>query len=304
MVTAFNRFDKVSSDYLITLAVVAETRNLSEAAQLLGLSQPAVSQQLKSLSSAVGERLHRRSPHGVALTSAGEALAQQCGTLLRGYRSALEYLEALVQGDAGVLSVAASNTVAAYVLPHWLIEYRRSYNGVRIAARSTNSELVVAALHDGEVEIGLVEMPELNPGRGFVAHPIGGDELVLVCSPKLAQFPTREVDWDEIRELPLVTREYGSGVRAVVERALSAARYRPEQVIELAGGEAVREAILAGLGIGFLSSLAVVRDVAEGLLVPLTLRGLGHLQRGFRVFSKPFDELSIPARNFLTLVTR
>ncbi|MGC8480598.1 MAG: LysR substrate-binding domain-containing protein, partial [Acidimicrobiales bacterium] len=238
------------------------------------------------------------------LTSAGEALAQQCGTLLCGYRSALEYLEALVQGDAGVLSVASSNTVAAYVLPHWLIEYRRSYNGVRIAARSTNSELVVAALHDGEVEIGLVEMPELNPGRGFVAHPIGGDELVLVCSPKLAQFPTREVDWDEIRKLPLVTREYGSGVRAVVERALSAARYRPEQVIELAGGEAVREAILAGLGIGFLSSLAVVRDIAEGLLVPLTLRGLGHLERGFRVFSKPFDELSIPARNFLTLVTR
>ncbi|MGC8480620.1 MAG: helix-turn-helix domain-containing protein, partial [Acidimicrobiales bacterium] len=63
MVTAFNRFDKVSSDYLITLAVVAETRNLSEAAHLLGLSQPAVSQQLKSLSAAVSERLHRRSPH-------------------------------------------------------------------------------------------------------------------------------------------------------------------------------------------------------------------------------------------------
>ncbi|SHE35954.1 DNA-binding transcriptional regulator, LysR family [Ferrithrix thermotolerans DSM 19514] len=297
-----HRLQRVSSDYLVTLVVVAETENLSEAASLLGISQPAVSQQLKALSQAVGERLHERSGHGVTLTRAGRELARESAPLLRGYRGVMEYLSSLEKGEAGVLSVAASNTVAAHVLPNWLIKFRRAYPGVRVSARSTNSELVVSSLDNGEMEVGLIESPEYSHSKELVERVIGGDELVLACSPSLFDFTLPEVSYSEIEHLPMVWRESGSGVRSTVEAAMVKAGIFPRTVFELAGGEAVKEALVAGLGVGFVSSLAVGREVEDGLLKLAMVKELGRITRAFRIISRPFDELSIPARSFYQLV--
>lgn len=297
-----HRLQRVSSDYLVTLVVVSETENLSEAASLLGISQPAVSQQLKALSQAVGERLHERSGHGVTLTRAGRELARESSPLLRGYKGVMEYLSSLEKGEAGVLTVAASNTVAAHVLPRWLIEYRKSFPGVRVSARSTNSELVVSSLDSGEMEIGLIESPEYSHSREIVERIVGGDELVLAVSPKLLELSDREIPYREIQELPMVWRELGSGVRSTVEAAMVKAGIFPRTVFELAGGEAVKEALVAGLGVGFVSSLAIGREVSEGLLQVVTVLELGHLKRSFRIISRSYEELSIPARSFYQLV--
>ncbi len=298
-----HRLQRVSSDYLVTLVVVAETENLSEAASLLGISQPAVSQQLKALSQAVGERLHERSGHGVTLTRAGRELARESASLLRGYRGVMEYLNSLEKGEAGVLSVAASNTVAAHVLPSWLIKFRRTYPGVRVSARSTNSELVVSSLDNGEMEVGLIESPEYSHSKELVERVVGGDELVLAVSPTLLEFTSDEISFKEIEQLPMVWRESGSGVRSTVEAAMVKAGILPRTVFELAGGEAVKEALIAGLGVGFVSSLAVGREVKDGLLQLATIEELGRITRAFRIISRPFEELSIPARSFYQLVT-
>jgi DNA-binding transcriptional LysR family regulator len=292
----------LSADSLITLVVVAETESISQAAELLGYSQPAVSQQLKALSGVVGERLHERSSHGTGLTFAGQRLALEAAPLLRGYRSVLEYLAAVESGDGGMVSIAASNTVAAHVLPGWLIDFRHRYQGVRLRARSTNSEEVLAALHLGEVEIGLIETPTPFDRSGLDVVDVGGDELVLVCAPRLRAFSRAEVGWSDIHDLPMVWRELGSGIRATVELAMTRCGYHVDELFELAGSEAVKEAIVAGLGVGFLSSLATTRELEEGLLFKLELHGLGSLSRRFSLVSAPTELLSIPARNFRALV--
>lgn len=304
MVMALHRLQRVSSDYLITLVVVAETGNLSEAAQLLGISQPAVSQQIKSLSLAVGERLHERSGHGVSLTAAGQQLAAEASPLLRGFRGVLGYLHSLEKGDAGHLTIAASNTIAAHILPGWLIGFRKRFPGVRVTARSTNSELVIAALKSGEAEMGLIESPEPIAKGMLTETVIGGDELILACSPRLKTFHSPNVVWEDIEALPMIWRELGSGVRLTVESAMIRAGYHPRTVFELAGGEAVKEAVVAGLGVGYLSSLAIGREVGEKRLLPLKLHGLGSLKRSFRLACRPYEDLSIPSRNFYNLITQ
>jgi DNA-binding transcriptional LysR family regulator len=304
VVTSLHNLRRVNADSLIILVVVAETGSISQAAELMGFSQSAISQQLKALSIAVGERLHERSSHGTGLTFAGQRLALEAAPLLRGYRAVLEYLASLESGDAGIVSIAASNTVAAHVLPGWLIAYRHRYQGVRLRARSANSEAVLEALRLEEVEIALIETPTPYDRSGLDVVDVGGDELVLVCSPRLRSFASSSVAWSEISDLPMVWRELGSGVRATVELAMQRCGYHVDQLFELAGSEAVKEAIVAGLGVGFLSSLATTRELEEGLLVRLELEDLGSLPRRFSLVSVQPELLSVPARNFRDLVER
>ncbi len=292
---------RVDANYLITLAVVAETESISEAANQLGLSQPAVSQQLKQLSEALGERLHVRRGHGVQLTTAGMALAERSVFLLRSYRSVLDYLASLSKGLGGILSTAASNTVAAFVMPALMVQYRAENPGVKLELRSGNSEQVVDDVASWQAELGIFESPRLALPDGLAEVAIGGDELLLVASEDFVSVHGRSFAKADLADLPMVWREKGSGVRNVAETALINAQIPFEVGFEIAGGEGVKEAILSSLGAGFLSSRAVRRDIDEGRLVLLEVEGLASITRGYRVAFHP-GTLSIPARNFLALL--
>lgn len=293
---------RIDPTYLVTLAVVAETRNLSDAAKLLGISQPGVSQQLKHLSEAVGQRLHTRSGHGVELTVAGLDLARRARDVLRAWRGVLDYVESVRQGNDGMLLLAASNTVSAYVVPRWLVRFRQRYPGVDLRSRSLNSAEVVERVIDGEAEVGVIESPVESLPPELVEIVVGGDRLVYVVSPTVVSFANNQVvGWGEVARIPLVLREVGSGVRRASEQALRARGLAPRLELELAGGEAVKEAILQGVGGGFLSSLAVARELATGELVTLVIRELDTIARLFRIICRPKEDLSLPAQRFLEI---
>jgi len=229
---------RIDPNYLITLSVVAETRNLSDAAKILGISQPGVSQQLKHLAEAVGQRLHLRSGHGVELTVAGLELARRSRDVLRAWRGVLDYVESVRQGNEGMLLLAASNTVSAYVVPRWLVRFRQRFPGVDLRSRSLNSAEVVERVINGEAEVGVIESPVEELPSDLVELVVGGDRLIYVVSPSVVSFaPNQVVGWGEVARIPLVLREVGSGVRRASEQALRARGLAPRLEIELAGGD-------------------------------------------------------------------
>ncbi|MHB8188997.1 MAG: LysR substrate-binding domain-containing protein [Ferrimicrobium sp.] len=305
LIMSFLEQRRIDPNHLVTLAVVSETLNLSEAAKELGISQPGVSQQLKHLSEAVGQRLHSRSGHGVELSVAGSELARRSRDVLRSYRGVLEYVDSVAKGSEGMLLVAASNTVAAYVLPRWLVRYRSQYPGVDLRTRSLNSAEVVEVVRAGEVEVGLIESPSEDLSGNLIELSVGGDELVYVVRPEMLGLDTTVVvGWGEVSRIPMILREVGSGVRRASESALRSSNLTPRLAIELAGGEAVKEAILQGVGGGFLSSLAVSREVEAGYLVRVDIRELNPITRRFRIICRPREQLSTPAQRFVSIAER
>ncbi|GGJ47526.1 LysR substrate-binding domain-containing protein [Deinococcus roseus] len=291
---------QVNPEHLLTFLVVAEHGSLTAAGEQLHLSQPAISSQLKQLTTVVGEPLFQRHRHGVTLTNTGQGLLEHARTVQRALQGTRTYLQDLQGLQTGNLRVAASLTIAATLLPGMLAHYHQQHPGVKLQVRQGNTREVLNFLLNSTSELALIEgPPPLLPTdvHSFVFHQ---DHLVLVASP---QHPLahEQVQTSDLQHLPVIWREAGSGTREVAERALQQAGLQVQTVLELAGTEAVKEAVLQNLGVAFLSERSVQREVQTGLLVqlPVPLQGL---QREFRVVGGPPATQSRAVQAFLTLL--
>ena len=288
------------ADQLLTFAVVAQLGSVSAAAAKLHRSQPAVSSQLKGLSEAVGETLYRRHRHGVALTPAGEALlpyAQALSRALAGAQHVADEFKALARGK---LSVAASMTNAVYLLPRILARFRDVYPDLELELLTRNTREAVGLLRSGEAEVALVEGPLGTLPVGTQQRAVFADELVLIVPPGHALAARQEVSTEDLEGLPMVQREVGSGTREVAQHVLERAGVRPKIVLEATGIEAVKEAVLGGLGAGIISKLAVRREVDAGLLAAFSL-GPAFL-RPLTVLHPKLELCSRTTRAFLALL--
>jgi DNA-binding transcriptional LysR family regulator len=268
----------VTPDHLLTFAAVAEHLNISHAARALFLSQPAVSGQLRLLQEEFGEALYRREGRGIVLTAAGRQLALHAERMRGDFRQALAFRDALRSLEAGHLRIGASTTPASYLLPALIAEFHKRYGGVTIATRYGNSAEVLAALP--ELDIALIEGTvgeNLPPGTSV--HRWREDEIVAVvpASHPLAARPERQVRLDELADYLLVLREVGSGVRQTVERAFAREGVMMRIAYELAGVEGIKEAVRAGMGVGFVSAMSMRHE--DGALVALSVDGPHRLTR-------------------------
>lgn len=262
----------MTPEQLLTFAAVAEHRNISRAARALFLSQPAVSGQLRQLQDEFGEPLYHREGRGISLTETGRQLALHAQRLRVDYREAMAFRDALRSLDAGHLRIGASTTPASYLLPYLLAEFHRRHAGVSISMRYGNTAEVLASVR--ELDVALIEGSigdALPPGT--TVHQWREDEIVAVVPVDhplaAAAGATREVPIDELAAFPLVLREVGSGVRQTVERAF-ARRGAPMRVaFELAGVEGVKEAVRAGMGVGFVSAMSMRHE--DNALVALSI---------------------------------
>ncbi|WP_323118678.1 LysR family transcriptional regulator [Burkholderia alba] len=256
----------MTPDQLITFAAVADHRNISRAALALHLSQPAVSGQLRQLQEEFGEPLYQRDGRGVRLTPVGEQLAYYAAQLRDTYAQARAYRDAVRGLEHGTLRIGASTTPASYLLPYLIAAFQPLAPGVSIHTMSGNTADVVGAL--GSLDIALIEGPPgdaLPPGTSV--HPWREDEIVAIVpvTHPLAQGRAgarRRASLAELSKHPLVLREEGSGVRQLVERAFAKAAAPMRVVLEIAGVEAVKEAVRAGMGIGFVSAMSLNHDDA------------------------------------------
>jgi DNA-binding transcriptional LysR family regulator len=263
----------MTPDQLITFAAVAEHRNISRAAVALHLSQPAVSGQLRQLQDEFGEPLYLRDGRGVRLTPAGEQLASYATRLRDTWRQAHAYRDALRGLESGTLRVGASTTPASYLLPYLIAEFHRRHPEVTMHTVDGNTADIVGAL--ASLDIAMVEGPvgaDLPPDTAV--HAWRDDEIVAIMPrthPLAANsVPGACIELSALGEHPLVLREAGSGVRQMVERAFARAGVPMRVALEIAGVEGVKEAVRAGMGIGFVSGMSMRHEA--GALCLFSLR--------------------------------
>ena len=253
----------LDSRRLETFLVVARSAQVSAAARLLNLSQPAVTAQIRQLEAEVGQPLFLRHTKGMLLTERGRGLldyARRVHDLLA------EAAESLLGEEAqtGELRLGASTTAAAYIIPRLLQGFLPGHRLVTVTLEVGNTDEVLGWIREGRIALGLVE--GLTRAPGVSLEPYLQDELVAVrpvaAPPNLAA--VRKAS--DLAGVPLIRREFGSGTRAVLDRALLKApipvQSRPGDLV-VGDTETIKSCVLAGLGIGFLSLWSIQRELAN-----------------------------------------
>jgi DNA-binding transcriptional LysR family regulator len=286
------------------LLSVARLGSLGRAAAEHGISQPAASARMRQLEGQLGVPLIDRSPRGSTLTPAG--------ALVAGWAHAVA--DAAVALDAGVtalrmeresrLRVAASMTIAEYLLPMWLTALRAAGSGAAVALSAVNSAEVGGAVLTGAADIGFVESPAVP--HGLRAAPVGRDTLTVVVAPSHPWARRRGgVPPSELAATALVSRESGSGTRSFFEQALrdQAGLERVPPLAELSSTTAIKAAVAAGVGPAVLSSLAVAPELSAGTLRPVAITGLS-LNRTLLAVWVAGRRLAGPASDLYAIATR
>jgi DNA-binding transcriptional LysR family regulator len=260
---------------LAAFCAVVERRSFSQAAERLGVTQPAVSLQVRALEKRLGTQLLDRSGRRVEPTEAGWRLYRGAQRML-----ALEdqlVAEVSASGDgtvAGDLVLGASTGPAAVAVPVVLGEFQRIYPDVRVFLTVSDTHSVVERVAARELELGIVGAARRHRGVRF--EPFFSDQVILVCPPD-HPFAGRTIGLDELREAPLILMQEGAGVRQIVEDALrrQGVKLRDLDVrLELGLQESVRRAVEAGYGVTFISRTAVESDLAAGRLAEARVEGL------------------------------
>lgn len=252
---------------------VVELGSVSKAAAAHGVAQPSASSRLRRLEHQLGMTLLERSPAGSVPTDAGVVVAGWAESILRAAAGLQAGLQAFQAEQAGRLRIAASFTIAEYLLPRWLGAFARSHPGDSIALDVANSTTVVERLRAGEADLGFVETPSSMPG--MIEHAVANDELVAVVAPNHAWARLPSVPVEALAATPLVTREAGSGTREALEAALGELQLGPPTaVLELGSTSAVRSAVLDGNSPTVISRLAVAAELESGALVEVRVAGL------------------------------
>ncbi len=260
---------------LAAFCAVVERKSFSQAAEQLGVTQPAVSLQVRSLEKRLGRQLLDRSGRRVEPTEAGVALYRGAQRLLSLEDQLLEELETTEEGElGGTLGVGASTGPGSTVVPVLLCEFQRRNPGVAVALAISDTQSVVDRVAARELELGVVGAARRH--RGVVFEPFFRDDVVLACPPD-HRFAGRTVTLDELREEPLIVMQEGAGVRQVIEDELRRAGTRLRELqprLELGLQESARSAVAAGYGVTFISRAAIEADLAAGALAVARVKGL------------------------------
>lgn len=256
-------------EQLTTFVAVAQQQSMSGAARSLFLTQGAVSQQVANLEAALGLKLLERSGRRARLTEAGKAIAVACEAAIRGVDGVAEQARRLTTLEQGSLHIGASPTSAAHYLPRLLFVFTQLHPLVRIRVVTENNPAVAAKVASGVLDCAMVEA---DPGfPELVAQPFSEDEVLLVVAPEHPLAHARSFDVAELANHRYLGREPGAAMELIAIEVF-AGHYDTLPRMELGHLDAVRGAVLAGLGYTVLPRVSIARELADGSLVELPIR--------------------------------
>jgi len=260
---------------LAAFCAVVERKSFSEAAERLGVTQPAVSQQIRSLEDRVGQQLLDRSGRRVEPTEAGNRLYRSAQRLLALERQLLEEVSGEAEGPLrGQLAIGASTGPGGTVVPVLLCEFAEANPDITVDLTISDTQTIVDRVARRELELGVVGATPRN--RSVAYEPFFRDEVLLVCPPG-HPFAGKSVSLEDLRGERLIVMQEGAGVRQVIEDELREAGTRLRDLdvrLELGLQESVKSAVEAGHGVTFISRTAVEPELAAGTLVAARVRGL------------------------------
>ena len=283
---------------LSVFATVAKHLSFARAAEELHLTQPAVSMQIKELEAAVELPLFERAGRSVRLTMPGEYFLVYARRVLSTMKEAGDAMAKLRRVQGGRITIGMVST-AKYFLPRLLARFRAQHPAVELRLASGNREQLSRLLHDNEVDLAVMGRPprELDTrAEPFAAHP-----LAVIASPQHPLAQRREIPAAALNSGEFIVREPGSGTRAAMEHFFRDQKIAPAQTMEMASNETIKQAVIANMGLAFLSLHTVALEVAAGELAVLDVVGLPLVRRWYivNVRGKPLSPAAEAFRYFV-----
>ena len=266
----------VSIRQLQVFATVARHLSFARAAAELHLSPPAVSMQVGELESALGVPLFERAGRRVSLTTAGEYFLVHARRLLANLKDAEDTIARLKGVQTGRVTIGVLST-AKYFVPRLLAGFMREHPGLDVKLEVGNRQALSELLARNELDLAVMGTPprELDLRvEPFAAHPLG-----VIAAPEhpLAALP--HVPPALLEREPFIVREPGSGTRAAMERYFAETRIKPAAVMEMASNETIKQAVIANMGLSFLSLHTTGLEADGGLIKVLDVDGLPLVRR-------------------------
>jgi DNA-binding transcriptional LysR family regulator len=259
---------------LAAFCEVVERRSFSLAAEKLGVTQPAVSLQVRSLEKRLGTQLLDRSGRRVEPTEAGLRLYRGAQRLLALEEQIVDEVGGADGGDlTGAVEIGASTGPGGIVMAVLLCEFQQRNPGLHVALRVHDTQRIIELVAERSLELGVVGASPRH--RGVQFEPFFRDEVILVCPPD-HRFAGRAVTLDELRAEPLIVMQEGAGVRQVLEDELRAQGLRLRDLdvrVELGLQESAKTAVQRGYGLTFISRSSVEAELAAGTLAAAHVEG-------------------------------
>jgi len=251
---------------------VAGVLSFTKAAEILNMTQPAVTFQVRQLEEDFNTRLFDRSHNKISLTQAGELVLGYANQIVSLYGEMHESVKAMTGNNAGLITLGASTTIAEYMLPGLLGDFRKKFPDIMVRLKVANTDAVVSMVEDNTIDLGVVE-GQVNNQLLRIENCLV-DELVAIVGADHELADRDILRPDELPDYPFICREDGSGTRSVIADYLKSAGVEESQlnmVFELGSTEAIKGAVEAGMGISVVSEATLVKERSLGTLAAIRL---------------------------------
>jgi len=251
---------------------VARLLSFTKAAETLHMTQPAVTFQVRQLEEYFNTRLFDRTHNRISLTEAGARVFQFSDKIFELYGEMENAVREMTGEISGSLTIGASTTIAEYMLPALLGNFRAKYSDVSIHLKVSNTDGIVSMVENNTIDLGVVEAPVSN--KNLVVDECRRDYLVAIVPPGHAKAGLKKITLDELLEYPFICREEGSGTREVIAEYMagsSQCQTCMNVAMELGSPEAVKGAVEAGMGISVVSNATIQKELRLGTLVAIDL---------------------------------
>lgn len=283
---------------------VARLLSFTKAAEELHMTQPAVTFQVRQLEEQFNTRLFDRTHNRISLTEAGKRVHECAERIFELYAEMDNSVRELTGDISGVLILGASTTIAEYMLPALLGDFKAKYPDITIRLKVANTDGIVSQVENNAIDLGVVEAPVNN--KNLVVEECRTDHLVLIVPPAHELANEDVVPIQRVVDYPFICREEGSGTREVMIESMHVAGVSPADLniaMELGSLEAIKGAVEAGMGVSILSNATIQKELKLGTLVAVQLDppidrpfSFVHQKQKFRV--RAMDELLSFARNY------
>ncbi|MCG6896437.1 MAG: LysR family transcriptional regulator [Thiocapsa sp.] len=251
---------------------VARLLSFTKAAEVLHMTQPAVTFQVRQLEEYFNTRLFDRTHNRISLTDAGKTVFQSADRIFELYAEMENAVREITGEISGALAIGASTTIAEYMLPTLLGDFKERYPDVTVHLKVSNSEGIVSMVENNTIDLGVVEAPVGN--KNLVVEHCKRDQLYAIVPPGHPLAGENRVTFERLLEYPFICREEGSGTREVINDYLHLQQDGHSVLkvaMELGSPEAVKGAVEAGMGVSVVSGATIQKELKLGTLVALNL---------------------------------
>jgi len=283
---------------------VARLLSFTKAAESLHMTQPAVTFQVRQLEEYFNTRLFDRTHNRISLTEAGEKVYEYAERIFQLYNELENSVRELTGDISGVLILGASTTIAEYMLPSLLGDFKSKYPDVNIRLKVSNTDGIVSMVEHNVIDLGVVEAPVAN--KNLAVETCRTDRLVAIVPPAHPLAKHDKIPLSSILEYPYICREEGSGTREVILDYLKEAGLDSAElniIMELGSLEALKGAVEAGIGISIVSRATLTKEIKLGTLAVIELdppleRPFSFVHQKHKFRQRAMEELLEFARNY------